>query len=88
MFLLLSSLTHGRLSLVVLPLLIMSRWWHKKVKPSQRCPKYGKVHKEWAELSNPEHLCDEWGFEIPRGDQAWVMVMWNVAALMQPGARN
>ncbi|NET06602.1 MAG: transposase [Symploca sp. SIO2B6] len=30
----------------------------KKVKPSQRCPNCGKVHKHWAELSNRYHVCD------------------------------
>ncbi len=38
----------------------------KKVKPSQRCPNCGKVHKEWAELSNRYHVCDACGFSIER----------------------
>ena len=56
----------------------------RKIKPSQRCPKCGKVHKEWAELSNRHHLCDGCGFETPR-DRGSVMVMYNVATLQQPG---
>ncbi|NER03935.1 MAG: transposase, partial [Okeania sp. SIO3C4] len=51
---------------------------------SQRCPRCGTVHKEWAQLSNRYHICDDCGFEIPR-DQGSVMVMWNVAADRQPG---
>src|SRR3569832_771969 len=38
----------------------------KKVKPSQRCPNCGTVHKEWAELSNRYHVCADCGFEIER----------------------
>ena len=38
----------------------------KQIKPSQRCPNCGKVHKNWAELSNRYHVCDDCGFEIPR----------------------
>ncbi|WP_375341967.1 zinc ribbon domain-containing protein [Okeania sp. SIO3B5] len=56
----------------------------KKVKPSQRCPRCGTVHKEWAQLSNRYHICDDCGFEIPR-DQGSAIVMWNVAADRQPG---
>ncbi len=56
----------------------------KKVKPSQRCPKCGKVHKAWAELSNRHHVCDGCGFETPR-DRGSVMVMYNVATNQQPG---
>ena len=56
----------------------------KKVKPSQRCPQCGKVHQEWAKLSNRHHICDDCGFEAPR-DKGAVMVMWNVAAGKQPG---
>ncbi|WP_287289513.1 transposase [Okeania sp. SIO2B9] len=56
----------------------------RRVKPSQRCPSCGTVHKEWAQLSNRYHVCDDCGFEVPR-DQGSVMVMWNVAADRQPG---
>jgi len=56
----------------------------KKIKPSQRCPKCGKVHKVWAELSNRYHICDGCGFETPR-DRGSVMVMYNVATNQQPG---
>ena len=28
----------------------------RKVKPSQRCPNCGKVHKDWADLSNRYHI--------------------------------
>ena len=38
----------------------------KKIKPSQRCPNCGKVHKDWAELSNRYHVCNDCGLEIPR----------------------
>ncbi|MGK7928666.1 MAG: RNA-guided endonuclease InsQ/TnpB family protein [Spirulina sp.] len=33
----------------------------RKLKPSQRCPNCGKVHKHWAELSNRYHVCDACG---------------------------
>ncbi len=56
----------------------------KQIKPSQRCPKCGIVHKEWAELSNRYHICNECGFEVPR-DKGSVMVMYNVATHAQPG---
>ncbi len=56
----------------------------KKVKPSQRCPSCGKVHLEWASLSNRYHICDACGFEIDR-DQGSVLVMFNVACNQQPG---
>jgi putative transposase len=56
----------------------------KKVKPSQRCPNCGIVHKQWAELSNRFHVCDECGFEIER-DKGSVMVMYNVATNQQQG---
>nr|WP_265266511.1 RNA-guided endonuclease TnpB family protein [Spirulina subsalsa] len=55
----------------------------KKVKPSQRCPQCGTVHKEWAELSNRYHVCD-CGFESDR-DYSAVMVMYNVAVGRQTG---
>jgi putative transposase len=47
----------------------------KQIKPSQRCPNCGKIHKHWAELSNRYHICDACGFEIPR-DRGSVMVMY------------
>ncbi len=56
----------------------------KQIKPSQRCPQCGKVHKYWAELSNRYHVCDGCGFETPR-DRGSVMVMYNVATNQQPG---
>ena len=56
----------------------------KKIKPSQRCPKCGKVDKSWAQLSNRYHICDGCGFETPR-DRGSVMVMYNVATKAQPG---
>jgi putative transposase len=56
----------------------------KKIKPSQRCPKCGTVHKEWAHLSNRYHVCDNCGFETPR-DRGSVMVMYNVANNLQQG---
>lgn len=56
----------------------------REVKPSQRCPECGKVHKEWAELSNRYHVCADCGWEIPR-DRGSVMVMYNVATNQQPG---
>ncbi|XWK86527.1 MAG: transposase [Phormidium sp.] len=37
----------------------------KKIKPSQRCPNCGAVHKEWPHLSNRYHVCSDCGFEIP-----------------------
>ncbi|MFS8902587.1 transposase [Synechococcus sp. H60.4] len=54
------------------------------LKPSQRCPKCGAVHKEWAELSNRYHVCSACGFAIPR-DRGTVMVFYNVATNQQPG---
>ncbi len=54
------------------------------IKPSQRCPRCGAVHKEWAELSSRYHVCSACGFEIGR-DRGSVMVMYNVALNQQPG---
>ena len=56
----------------------------KQLKPSQRCPNCGKIHKDWADLSNRYHVCGDCGFEIPR-DRGSVMVMYNVATDRQPG---
>jgi len=56
----------------------------KTIKPSQRCPKCGAVHKAWADLSNRYHVCPACGFEIPR-DRGSVMVMYNVALNQQSG---
>ncbi|MFS8966336.1 RNA-guided endonuclease InsQ/TnpB family protein, partial [Synechococcus sp. H55.4] len=53
------------------------------LKPSQRCPKCGAVHKEWAELSNRYHVCSACGFAIPR-DRGTVMVLYNVATNWTP----
>ena len=50
----------------------------RKVKPSQRCPQCGTVHKNWADLSNRYHICDSCNFEIER-DRGSVLVMYNVA---------
>ena len=55
----------------------------RKVKPSQRCPACGKVHKEWADLSNRYHVCD-CGFSADR-DRSSGMVMYNVATNRQLG---
>ncbi|NEP00153.1 MAG: transposase [Symploca sp. SIO2E9] len=56
----------------------------KKVKPSQRCPNCGKVHKHWASLSGRYHICDACGFEIAR-DKGSALVMYQVAINKQPG---
>ncbi len=56
----------------------------KKIKPSQRCPKCGTVHKDWADLSNRYHVCNHCNFENGR-DKSSVMVMYNVACQKQPG---
>ena len=59
----------------------------RKVKPSQRCPNCGTIHKDWANLSNRYHVCDSkngCGFEIER-DQGSVLVMYNVATNQQQG---
>ncbi len=29
------------------------------IKPSQRCPKCGAVHQDWADLSNRYHICKD-----------------------------
>lgn len=50
----------------------------RKVKPSQRCPKCGTVHKDWANLSNRYHICTTCNFEVER-DKGSVLVMYNVA---------
>lgn len=55
----------------------------KKVKPSQRCPQCGEVHKEWAKLSERFHSCG-CGFGMPR-DRASTVVMYQVADNTQPG---
>ncbi|MFT0812386.1 RNA-guided endonuclease InsQ/TnpB family protein, partial [Synechococcus sp. OH20] len=54
------------------------------LKPSQRCPQCGAIHKEWAEPSNRYHVCSACGFAIPR-DRGTVMVFYNVATNQQPG---
>lgn len=56
----------------------------KKIKPSQRCLKCGHVHKEWTNLSNRYHICDNCGFGIPR-DKGSLMVLYNVANDQQQG---
>lgn len=56
----------------------------QKIKPSQRCPKCGTVHKDWADLSNRYHVCDSCNFEIER-DKGSVLVMYNVATNQQQG---
>jgi len=55
----------------------------RELKPSQRCPKCGVVHKEWAELSNRYHIC-ECGFEMPR-DKSSTVVMYQALLDKQPG---
>ena len=56
----------------------------KKLKPSQRCPNCGKVHKHWADLTNRYHVCDSCGFEIER-DKGSALVMYQTALSRQPG---
>lgn len=56
----------------------------KQIKPSQRCPNCGEIHKSWAELSCRHHLCDDCGFEVPR-DRGSAMVLYNVATHQQKG---
>ncbi|WP_248277488.1 transposase [Brasilonema sp. UFV-L1] len=56
----------------------------RDVRPSQRCPKCGAVHREWAELSNRHHACPDCKLEIPR-DASSAMVMYNVVTNQQPG---
>ncbi len=56
----------------------------RKIKPSQRCPQCGTVHKDWANLSNRYHVCNHCNFENGR-DKSSVMVMYNVACQKQPG---
>jgi putative transposase len=56
----------------------------RTVKPSQRCPNCGTVHKDWAQLSNRYHICNSCNFEIER-DQGSVLVMYNVATNKQQG---
>ncbi|MGH8002881.1 MAG: RNA-guided endonuclease InsQ/TnpB family protein [Brasilonema sp.] len=56
----------------------------REIKPSQRCPKCGVVHKEWAELSSRHHACPGCGFEVPR-DSGSAMVMYNIVTNQQPG---
>ncbi len=56
----------------------------KQIKPSQRCPHCGTVHKDWADLSNRYHVCNHCNFENGR-DKSSVMVMYNVATKAQPG---
>ena len=56
----------------------------KKIKPSQRCPRCGTVHKHWADLSNRYHICDNCDFEKGR-DKSSVMVIYNVATNQQTG---
>ena len=55
----------------------------RQLKPSQRCPECGVVHKEWAELSNRYHSC-ECGFEMPR-DKTSTVVMYQALLNQQPG---
>ncbi|WP_448524724.1 zinc ribbon domain-containing protein [Parathermosynechococcus lividus] len=70
------------------------------VKPSQRCPKCGVVHQDWADLNNRCHVCKDsvplvrtaGGFAIPiasAGRSPWdrgsTMVLYNVATNQQPG---
>ncbi len=50
----------------------------KTIKPSQRCPQCGAVHKDWADLSNRYHVCSACGFAITR-DSGSVMVMYKIA---------
>ncbi len=56
----------------------------REVKPSQRCPNCGVVHKEWAELSQRHHHCLDCNFEVPR-DRGSVLVMWGWLHNTLPG---
>jgi putative transposase len=56
----------------------------KKIKPSQRCPQCGQIHKDWANLSNRYHICPNCQYEGGR-DQTSCVVMYNVATNQQPG---
>ncbi len=56
----------------------------KKIKPSQRCPNCGKVHKDWSDLSNRYHIGARCNFDIER-DRGSVLVMYNVATNQQQG---
>ncbi|MGL4880257.1 MAG: RNA-guided endonuclease InsQ/TnpB family protein [Waterburya sp.] len=56
----------------------------RKIKPSQRCPNCGVIHKDWADLSNRYHICNSCDFEIER-DRGSVLVMYNVAINKQQG---
>lgn len=56
----------------------------RKIKPSQRCPNCGTIHKDWADLSNRYHICNNCNFEIER-DKGSVLVMYNVATNKQQG---
>ncbi|MEO1373199.1 MAG: transposase [Cyanobacteria bacterium J06635_10] len=56
----------------------------KKLKPSQRCPNCGTVHKHWADLSNRYHVCDSCGKKIER-DKGSALVMYQTALSKQPG---
>ena len=56
----------------------------RQIKPSQRCPNCGTIHKDWADLSNRYHICHSCNFEIER-DRGSVLVMYNVATNQQQG---
>lgn len=55
----------------------------RELKPSQRCPNCGAVHKEWSALSNRYHIC-ECGFEMPR-DKTSTVVTYQALLDKQPG---
>ncbi len=48
----------------------------QKIKPSQRCPKCGKIRKEWAKVSNKHYVCSHCKFEIQR-DRGSVVINFN-----------
>ncbi len=54
-----------------------------ELKPSQRCPKCGTVHEEWAGLTNRYHICG-CGVEMPK-DKTSTVVMYQALLDKQPG---
>ena len=45
----------------------------QKIKPSQRCPKSGKIRNKWAKVSNRHYVCSNGDFEIQR-DKGSVLI--------------
>ncbi len=48
----------------------------QKIKPSQRCPKCGKLRKEWAKVSHIHYVCSNCKFEI-QCDKSSVIINFN-----------